>query len=98
MRAKEQASAIIGAGLGPVPAPSKQRVTATYQYTDETGNVLSEVLRYEPKDFRQRKPRPNGGWTWTTVGTRTVPFQLPRVLQADRFLWSVEDTLAMSFA
>ena len=40
----------------------KGRVVATYDYTDADGKLLYQVLRYEPKDFRQRRPDGNGGW------------------------------------
>lgn len=47
------------------------RVVATYAYRDESGELLYEVLRYEPgrngkpKDFRQRRQHPmDGAWVW----------------------------------
>ena len=40
------------------------RLVAAYQYTDEEGALLYEVLRFEPKAFRQRRPDGNGDWTW----------------------------------
>ena len=49
-----------------LPAPSKPktgckpRIVAQYDYRDEAGNVLSQAVRYEPKDFRQRRPKPGG--------------------------------------
>jgi putative DNA primase/helicase len=33
---------------------------AAYDYHDENGKLLYQVVRFEPKDFRQR--RPNGEW------------------------------------
>jgi RecA-family ATPase len=57
------------------------RHRATYQYTDETGELLYEVLRYEPKTFRQRRPDGNGGWIWQLGDVRRVPYRLPRLLQ-----------------
>lgn len=51
---------------------------ATYGYTDEHGEVLFEVVRFHPKDFRQR--RPNG--EWGIEGVRRVLYRLPRVLTA----------------
>ena len=53
------------------------RHRATYQYTDETGVLLYEVLRYEPKTFRQRRPDGNGGWIWQLGDVRRVPYRLP---------------------
>lgn len=59
------------------------RIVQTYDYRDETGNVLFQVCRMEPKDFRQRKPDGNGGWTWNTKGVRRVLYRLPELLAAD---------------
>src|SRR5262245_49591750 len=38
--------------------PAKGRVVAAYDYTDDKGELLYQVIRLEPKSFRQR--RPNG--------------------------------------
>ena len=38
------------------------KIVATYDYTDLDGTVLYQGVRYEPKDFRQRRPDGNGGW------------------------------------
>lgn len=62
------------------------RIEATYDYTDESGKVLFQVVRYEPKDFRQRRPDGNGGWLWNLDGTRRVLYRLPEVLQAKSVL------------
>jgi hypothetical protein len=57
---------------------------ATYRYLDETGELLFEVLRYEPKDFRQRRPDGKGGWLWNLDGVRRVPYRLPELLVAPK--------------
>jgi hypothetical protein len=36
----------------------------TYPYYDAAGKMLFEVVRYAPKDFRQRRPSDNGHWIW----------------------------------
>src|SRR5690606_38796006 len=36
----------------------KPRIVATYEYRDEASDLLFQVVRFEPKDFRQRRPRP----------------------------------------
>ena len=41
-----------------------KRIVAKYDYTDAAGALLYQVLRLEPKSFRQRRPDGNGGWTW----------------------------------
>jgi putative DNA primase/helicase len=61
-------------------AEAKPRIVATYDYTDELGSVLLQVVRYAPKDFRQRRPRPGGGWDWSVSGVRVVPYRLPQLL------------------
>lgn len=59
-----------------------------YQYTDEEGTLLFEVLRVPlpggKKTFRQRHPDPQnaGRWQWNMQGVRRVLYQLPEVLQA----------------
>lgn len=58
------------------------QIVATYDYTDESGNLLYQVVRYEPKDFRQRQPDNNGGWRWTMEGATRVLYRLPDVLRA----------------
>ena len=42
---------------------AKKRVVAKYNYTDENGKLLFQVLRYDPKEFNQRRPDGEGGWT-----------------------------------
>jgi 5S rRNA maturation endonuclease (ribonuclease M5) len=73
----------------PTSTSTEKRIVATYDYTDEDGTMLYQVVRYEPKDFRQR--RPNGaGWTWKLGSVRRVPYRLPRLLEAvERGRWVV---------
>ncbi|MGB0093451.1 MAG: toprim domain-containing protein, partial [Solirubrobacteraceae bacterium] len=59
-----------------------QEITARYDYTDEHGTLLYQVVRYSPKDFRQRRPDAAGDWTWKLDKTRRVLFRLPRVIAA----------------
>jgi replicative DNA helicase len=55
---------------------AKRKTLATYDYVDERCELLFQVVRYDPKDFRQRRPDGNGGWTWDMNGTRRVLFRL----------------------
>lgn len=59
----------------------KERVAATYDYVDEHGEVLLQVIRYEPKTFRQRRPD-GDGWSWSVKGVRAVPYRLPELIEA----------------
>ena len=60
-----------------------RRIAATYDYVDEQGALLYQVVRYEPKDFRQRRPGTNGEeWVWNLRGVRRVLYRLPKVVEA----------------
>jgi putative DNA primase/helicase len=61
---------------------SERRIVATYDYLDKEGKLLYQVLRFEPKDFRQRRPDGNGGWEWSLNGTRRVLYRLRDLLAA----------------
>jgi hypothetical protein len=56
------------------------RHVATYQYKDECGVLLYEVLRYEPKTFRQRRPN-GGGWIWNLNDVRRVVYRRQELLK-----------------
>ena len=60
----------------------ERRIVATYDYRDEHGEVLYQVVRFQPKDFRQRRPDGKGGWTWNLDGVRRVLYRLPELLAA----------------
>jgi 5S rRNA maturation endonuclease (ribonuclease M5) len=79
------------AALGAMPAaavqsvesePAKGRVVASYDYTDDKGELLYQVVRLEPKDFRQRRPDGKGEWIWNLQGVRRVLYRLPELLAA----------------
>jgi DNA primase len=83
---------------------SAKHCGATYDYHDASGKVVFQVVRYEPKDFRQRKPDATApdGWTWNTKGVEKVLFRLPEILrdvQSGKFIFVCEgekDALAMA--
>ncbi len=59
--------------------PAKSRIAATYDYRDEKGALLYQAVRFDPKDFRQR--RPDGAeWVWSLTGVRRVLYRLPELL------------------
>jgi hypothetical protein len=61
--------------------PRKRRIVATYAYEDEDGAPLFEVVRFDPKDFRQRH-KDGKNWVWNIVGIRRVLFHLPQLIAA----------------
>ncbi|MFH0775350.1 MAG: AAA family ATPase [bacterium] len=77
---KEANEALAGrAGISPKP---QRQVIKTYDYEDESGNLLSQAVRYEPKAFAQRRPDGKGGWVWNIEGVRRVIYDLPEVIEA----------------
>lgn len=63
------------------------RIVATYDYRDAEGAMLFQVVRFDPKDFRQRRPDGNDGWTWGIEGIPRVLFRLPELLVANPADW-----------
>jgi putative DNA primase/helicase len=63
-----------------------RRIVAEYDYCDEKGQLLFQVVRFEPKEFRQRRPDGRGGWHWNLNGVRRVLYRLPEVLAAKSLL------------
>jgi len=74
-----------------VPEHILGKIVAVYDYVDERGELLYQVVRMEPKSFRQRRPDGKDGWKWslkyTTAGRelaiRPVLYRLPEVLAAE---------------
>jgi hypothetical protein len=69
------------------------RILATYDYRDEMGELLFQVVRSEPKAFKQRRPDRHGGWIWSLDGVRRVLYRLPELveaIEAGRWIFIVE--------
>ena len=78
---------------GPVHDSDARKITQTYDYTDETGRLIYQVVRYEPKEFRQRRPDGKGGWVWSIKDIPPLFYRLPEILEAlgeGRPIWLVE--------
>ena len=60
---------LMGDGKG--PQGGKARIVASYDSCDESGELLYQVVRFEPKGFRQRRPV-GQGWEWKLDGVRRV--------------------------
>jgi putative DNA primase/helicase len=71
----------------PEPSSTGERtIDATYDYTDENGQLLFQVVRYFPKAFGQRRPLPGGQWAYNLDGVDRVPYRLPEILAAQDVL------------
>jgi 5S rRNA maturation endonuclease (ribonuclease M5) len=61
-----------------------KRIVKVYAYVDIDGDLVHETVRYDPKDFRQRRPDPAkpGEYIWNLQGIEPVLYHLPQVLAA----------------
>lgn len=66
----------------PINGEPARKIVAEYDYTNAEGHVLFQTVRYEPKDFRQRRPDGTGGWVPNIKGVELVLFKLPFVIAA----------------
>jgi putative DNA primase/helicase len=57
----------------------RRRQVAVYDFRDEVCTLLFQVVRYTPKDFRQRRPDGRGGWVWNLDGVRRVLYRLAEI-------------------
>lgn len=67
----------------PDKASGQSKVVAVYDYTAADGSLLHQTLRYEPKQFKQRrKPlaHESGEWIWSLSGGKIVPYKLPEIV------------------
>jgi putative DNA primase/helicase len=62
----------------------KLTISDIYDYTDENGYLIYQVVRFIPKTFRQRRPDPHGrdGWTWNLTGVKPTLFKLQELMKA----------------
>jgi CHC2 zinc finger len=62
-------------GVDPVFEPDTG-AEATYDYRDQRGELLYQVLRYPGKQFSQRRPT-SGGWIYNLKGVKKTLYKLP---------------------
>ena len=87
---RQEVNSIVGR---PDRGPAKLQEVAAYDYTDAKGEFLFQVVRYEPKTFRQRRRvvKMNGtsagiSWEYNIKGISRVLYRLPKVAAADQVL------------
>ncbi len=61
-------------------------IAAIYDYTDAQGNLIFQVVRFDPKAFRTRRPDGSGGWMWSYQGFQPYLYRLPEVVRANTVL------------
>jgi RecA-family ATPase len=62
--------------------PPQRRQIAVYDYVTPKGDLSFQVVRYEPKEFLQRRPDGKGTWIWKLDGIELIPYRLPELLKA----------------
>lgn len=65
----------------------------THEWRNAEGGLAWEKLRYEPKDFRVRRPDGNGGWIWNIDGVLPMWYNADLIAAAsegDRIIWVFE--------
>lgn len=61
-----------------------KKEVAWYNYTDENGELIYQVVRYEPKTFRQRVPLDNGKWEYSLKSVEKMYPYLLRNFHSDQ--------------
>ena len=83
---RELMHVLMARDLWPAPPEKKtgatKQIVASYDYTDADYKLVFQVVRYAPKDFRQRRPDEKGGWIWSMGDVERVPYRLPDVKDA----------------
>lgn len=68
------------ADLGPrTENGSKPHIDKVYDYRNADGSLEFQVVRYLPKDFRQRRNADD----WKVKGCKVIPYRLPEIVRAD---------------
>lgn len=88
----ESVCSAVGLQMNDLFAPSrnghaKGRIVAAYDYRDAGCALLFQVVRFDPKGFRQRRPDGNGGWVWKLGSTPRVLYRLPELIAAPKDDW-----------
>lgn len=67
-----------------------RNIAATYNYKDEEGNLLYQVVRFNPKGFSQRRPDGNNDWIWNLKDISPVLYHLPELIRSTNPVLIVE--------
>jgi len=67
-----------------------KNIAATYNYKDEQGNLLYQVVRFNPKGFSQRRPDGDNDWIWNLKDIDPVLYHLPELIRSTNPVLIVE--------
>lgn len=72
------------------PPPLGSKIVNEYNYINEHGEVTYQVLRFEPKTFKQRHFK-DGKTVWGLKDVEPLPYNLPKILEdKDKTIFIVE--------
>jgi len=65
-------------------AKERRKIVKAYDYVDAEGKLLHQTVRFQPKEFRQRRPDPEktGEWIWGLGKISPVLYRLPDLIKA----------------
>lgn len=92
---QDEVRAALGFTWGQLSESTKSTFVCAYDYADEENEIVFQVVRYEPKAFRQRQLNPDWRegrpvakkWLYKVSNLpelRTLPYRLPELLKALR--------------
>ena len=76
-------------GVSPPDDGRANEIEVVYDYKDEKGLLLFQVVRFQGKQYRQRRPDGSGGWIWGIKDVRRVLYRLPE-LQGKATVYVIE--------
>ena len=71
---------VLAEKLGIAAGSEVTEPTHVYDYRDEQGILLFQVVRWPGKRFSQRRPDGKDGWIWNLNGIRRVLYRLPEII------------------
>ncbi|MBA7537549.1 DNA primase [subsurface metagenome] len=61
----------------------KKTISEIYSYKNEEDKIIFQVVKYDSKDFKQRRPDPDkaGEFIWNLQGIKRVIYNLPEIIK-----------------
>jgi putative DNA primase/helicase len=63
------------------------KIVGTYDYREASGALRYQVVRFDPKGFKQRRPNATDGWIWNLQGVEPLLYHLPELIAAPLDDW-----------
>jgi len=63
------------------------KILYEYDYLDNNGNLLYQIVRYNPKEFRPRRKDKAGNWVYNLPGVEKVLYNLPELVKSENIIY-----------